>query len=202
MACRVYLILKGFDMTHDNMTGAELQTMREACHLSRDDLAGLVGVQARTVKHWENGRAGVPADVAAVVRNIDQQATQAARHALGELLALQASAAPGQAAKIVLMRYRSAADMARYNPSIAGLPEGAQGCIVARIMQALAMAAPGDAGTPGAAPVVRVVWFNPDDFEAWRAAHKRPDDAPARADWAAQALPAQAQPHRADQPPA
>ena len=195
-------------MTNDNMTGAELQTLREACHMSRDDLAGLVGVQARTVKHWENGRAGVPGDVAAVVREIDQNATDVARHAVGKLLAMQAAPARvlvGQAVKMVLIRYRSAADMARYNPSIAGLPEGAQGCIVARIRQALAMAAPGGAGAPGApsaAPVVRVVWFNPDDFEAWRAAHKRPDDAPARADWATQALPAQALPHRGDQPPA
>lgn len=190
-------------MDKDNMTGAELQTMREACHMSRDDLAGLAGVQARTVKHWENGRAGVPADVAAVVRNIDQQATDAARYAVGKLLAMQAAPARvlvGQAVKMVLMRYRSAEDMARYNPSIAGLPEGAQGCIVARIMQALAMAAPGGAGAPGAAPVVRVVWFNPDDFEAWRAAHKRLSDEAARAEWAEQVLPAQALPHRGDQP--
>jgi transcriptional regulator with XRE-family HTH domain len=188
-------------MTQDNMTGAELQTLREACHMSRDDLAGLVGVQARTVKHWENGRSGVPGDVAAVVRSIDQNATDMARHALGELLAMQAQAAPGQVVDLVLLRYRSAADLHRCHPSLKGLPEGAQGCIVARIRQALAMAAPGSTTAPDVAVRVRVVWFNPDEFEAWRHAHRLINDEGARSAWAAQALPAQALPHRGDQPP-
>jgi hypothetical protein len=189
-------------MTNDNnMTGAELQTMREACHLSRDDLAGLVGVQARTVKHWENGRSGVPGDVAAVMRNIDQHATDMARHALGELLAMQAQAAPGQVVDLVLLRYRRAADLHRCHPSLKGLPEGAQGCIVARIMQSLAMAEPGSTTAPGAGVRVRVVWFNPVEFEAWRHAQKLINNEAARSAWAAQALPAQALPHRSDQPP-
>lgn len=103
------------------------------------------------MKHRENGRAGVPGDVADVVRNIDQHATGMARHALGELLAMRAQAVPGQVVDLVLVRYRSAADLHRCHTSLKGLPEGAQGCIVARIMQALAMAAPGGTTVPGVA---------------------------------------------------
>jgi DNA-binding transcriptional regulator YiaG len=118
----------GCDFATNYMTGAELQTMREACHLSRDDLAGLVRVQARTVKHWENGRSGVPGDVAAVMRNIDQHATDMARHALGELLAMQAQAAPGQVVDLVLLRYRRAADLHQALRSF--LAAGAEGLMV------------------------------------------------------------------------
>jgi DNA-binding transcriptional regulator YiaG len=68
------------------MTGAELQCMREACAVSREELADLVGVQSRTVKHWESGRATVPADVAAIMTSIDTEAQAEAefimRHAV------------------------------------------------------------------------------------------------------------------------
>lgn len=64
------------------MTGAELQCMREACAVSREELADLVGVQSRTVKHWESGRATVPADVAAIMVSIDIMAD----HIAGSIL--------------------------------------------------------------------------------------------------------------------
>jgi len=57
--------------TTHQMTGAELQTLREACGLTREHMAQLKGVQARTIKHWENGRAGVPADVQAYIEDVD-----------------------------------------------------------------------------------------------------------------------------------
>lgn len=55
------------------LTGPELQSLREACHLSRDELGDLVGVQARTIKHWENGRAAVPQDVADRLGTLDDR---------------------------------------------------------------------------------------------------------------------------------
>ena len=73
-------------MNTEHMTGAELQTLREACHLSRDELAALAGVQARTLKHWENGRAGVPGDVADLVRSMDARVSRAAREVLAQWL--------------------------------------------------------------------------------------------------------------------
>ena len=177
----------------DHLTGAELQTLREALHLSRDDLADLAGVQARTVKHWENGRSGVPGDVAALLQALDAQVTQAAR----EALALLASAArlPGE---LVLTRYRTTADLQRYRPDLRPMPAGAQAAIVARVRLGLQLAAP--AGE--ALPRVRVVWFDPAHFEAWRTLNQQPNSEASRADWAALALAEQAIPHRADQPPA
>lgn len=188
-------------MTTDHMTGAELQTLREACHISRDELATLAGVQARTVKHWEGGRAGVPGDVVALVRKIDAQVSHAARQALAHM----AGAVPDGAA-VVFTRYRSADDLARYRPDMAGLPAGVQAAMVARVLAGCALGlggtgVPGDASAPGAV-VLRVVWFEPAAFEAWRAQHQQPNTEAARAMWAGSvALASQALPHRADQPP-
>lgn len=66
-------------MHHNHLTGAELQTLRENANMPREDLAELAGVQARTIKHWESGRAGVPSDVADLVRCIDQTIDAAAQ---------------------------------------------------------------------------------------------------------------------------
>jgi DNA-binding XRE family transcriptional regulator len=46
------------------MTGAELQMMRMACGLSRQDVADLAGVKMNSAKYFETGRGGVPDDVA------------------------------------------------------------------------------------------------------------------------------------------
>lgn len=56
-------------MENNYMTGAELQALREACGLDRDQLGALCGVQGRSIKYWEMGQSnhGVPADVSALV---------------------------------------------------------------------------------------------------------------------------------------
>lgn len=172
------------------LTGAELQTLREACGLTRDDLGALAGVAARTVKHWEHGRAGVPADVAALVQRLDatiQQAADQGAHAMAQAIARQGTAP----ADVVLIRYRSADHLARYRPDMAGQPAGVQGAIVQRVAQALRQRG----------QLMRVVWMAPDAYEAWRTAHGMPDLETTRATWAAHQVAAQALPHRADQPP-
>lgn len=182
-------------MTTDHMTGAELQTLREACHLARDDLAALAGVQARTVKFWENGRSGVPADVVDLMRKIDAKISHAARQVLSRI-ATEAV----KDGELVLTRYRCDADMQRYQPELCDLPVGAQAAIVARVRAGLVrQMVPYADGVE--AMGLRVVWFEPEQFEAWRAVHKLANDEAARATWAAQALATQALPHRADQPP-
>ena len=62
------------------MTGAELQCLREACGLDRDQLGERCGVQGRSIKYWETGSSnhGVPADVAAMVLEIDAQISKEA----------------------------------------------------------------------------------------------------------------------------
>lgn len=59
--------------TNDYMTGAELQALREACGLDRDQLGEMCGVQGRSIKYWEMGASkhGVPADVAELVLKLE-----------------------------------------------------------------------------------------------------------------------------------
>ena len=97
---------------HHHLTGAELQTLREACNLTRDELGALCGVAPRTVKHWESGRAGVPADVADVVARLDATIQHAADQ--GAAVIEQAMAHQGTApSEVGLMRYRTPGDLAR-----------------------------------------------------------------------------------------
>lgn len=179
----------------ETMTGAELQTLREACGMSRDDLAGRAGVQARTVKHWEHGRSGVPADVAELVRKVDAIVSSASAQALQALdnATRHADAAP---ADLVLLRYASAEDLARYRPDMAGQAPGVHGAIVARVRLG-AMLSPWLR-----ACAVRIVWMRADEYEAWRAARSLPDGEITRAQWAAAEVDNQASAHRGDQPPA
>lgn len=182
-------------MKTEHMTGAELQTLREACHLSRDELATLAGVQARTVKHWENGRAGVPGDVAELARSIDAIISRAAREALAHI-----GGASPENGELVFTRYRSDADLHRYRPDMRHMPASAQAAMVARVRSGLVLGVV--AGIDEAsAQALRVVWFEPEQFEAWRAVHNLANNEAARAAWAAQALTTQALAHRTDQPP-
>lgn len=58
-------------MNHDDyMTGAELQALREACGLDRDQFGEMCSVQGRSVKYWEL-RSGVPADVAELALRLE-----------------------------------------------------------------------------------------------------------------------------------
>lgn len=196
------------------LTGAELQTLREAAGLSRDALAGLANVQARTVKHWET-RTGsaVPADVAAIARQAADWVLQAAREGLravmlqthgGPMAAGVASALPSamangaaprhDAPEVVLIRYREA-DHLHARERAQGLRADVHGAMVARLAL--------DLRANGLRP--RVVWFDPDRFAHWARevqglppGHDTPD---ARAAWAAHAIDSQAIPHASDQPP-
>lgn len=174
--------------TTDNMTGAELQTLREGCGLSREDFASLAGVQARTVKHWEGGRAGVPADVAALACDLESALFNAV---LQKMAALWSGLMPGdKRGDVVLIRYRQVADMPRVDSDLATLPKLLHGAFTARVRDACA--------ARGAK--VRVVWMERAAFDAWLTARNLADTEASRAAWAADQVQAQALPHRADQP--
>ena len=57
---------------NDYMTGAELQALREASGLDRDQFGEMCGVQGRSIKYWETGQTnhGVPADVEALILDL------------------------------------------------------------------------------------------------------------------------------------
>jgi hypothetical protein len=150
--------------------------------LIRDDLADQVGVQARTVKHWENGRSGVPADVATTVQAIYAKATSAASESMALIAGAQHE--PGDE---VLTRFRCSDDFLRYRPDMRGVPAGAQAAIVARVMLGLKLA-------QAESVRVRVVCFDANAFETWRTVHKQPNTKAICAAWAAQVLSGQATP--------
>jgi len=185
---------------NQQITGAELQTLREACGLGRDELGEMMGVQARTIKHWENGRAGVPGDVGAYLVRLDEainEQMQAQREALQASQRTQGGRLPAQ---LVLIRYRtneppaSSPEQGRCAYQLNTLPEGVSGAVLGRLRLELRQS-PGWERVP-----VRVVWFDPAGFEAWRQANNQQATETARQQWAAQELALQAIPHRADQP--
>lgn len=181
-------------MSTHHTTGAELQTLRELCGLSRDTLAELCGVQARTVKHWEGGRSGVPHDVATTARTLARWVAAEA----AELLASAKATTAGHGGPVVLIRYRDATHLAAERKNGASVPTEAHGAALARVVLALLQQNPDEPP--------RVVWFEPAPYFAWlEAAGFAPgqgDSAAHRQRWArVHALPSQAIPPRGDQPP-
>ena len=171
--------------TPDHMTGAELQTLREACGLSREELATVAHVQARTIKHWENGRSGVPADVAALVQVLDQAIEQEAKrladqpHPLGPLL----------------VRYSTSEDQVRYSLGKIFILFGTHSAAIGRARQML-RAKGGN---------VRVVWMYPEAYEAWHKTSRAAEPLNSyrmQYLWAVEQVSAQANPFKSDQPPA
>ena len=50
------------------MTAAEFREARKALRLSVDDMAGLLGIEARSVRRYEDGTRGVSGPVSKLVR--------------------------------------------------------------------------------------------------------------------------------------
>lgn len=160
------------------MTPAELKTLREACGLSLPHLAALSGVQERTARYWESGQTIVPADVAAMITQLDAQLTHAAQQGASTITDY-ASAHPGQQlSDVVLVRYKSDADLHRFRPDMQGLPTTSHAAIIYRARTLLARSS-----IP-----CRIVFMAPDDYTAWLA--KRQDTEATRAEWAALQIPA------------
>ena len=178
--------------TRHHMTGAELQTYREAAGLTREALGELVEVAARTVKHWETREgAAVPADVQAIARSAAQWVREAAAELLARELERQRKGESYQVHHIgeqfprlipglamgapVLIRYRETAHMPASDRA-QGVRADVHGAMVARLTMGLA-----DSGT-----AARVVWFDPLAFDTWRSQGNQADTPNTRAVWAAQ----------------
>lgn len=59
------------------MTNAELKERREALRLTRAAFAALLGVPARTLEGWEQGRFRVPPHLDRAIRDLEREARTA-----------------------------------------------------------------------------------------------------------------------------
>lgn len=118
------------------MTPAELKTIRESLGLPVQWLAERANVQRRTVEYWEAGRSPVPADVAALILQIDAQFAEATRQALA--VVDEQTEKQGQPPETVrLYRYRDDAELWAARPDMRGLPVTAHAALLARVRLAL-----------------------------------------------------------------
>lgn len=155
------------------MTGAELQALREACGLDRDQFAMMCGIggkpPGRTIKHWETGGSnhGVPADVAALVLELFAKVTQDAR----DEIARRSGACNGPT---VIFR---GADPLKNQ-------------VASRVYQELLRLGQD----------VRLVAFDYRAYRAWLDDGGMTDTPTNKQAWAVLQVKAQSKPHRADQP--
>lgn len=155
------------------MTPAEVRAYREGLGLSARALADHLGLaEERTVRRWEDGTRRVPPGVAAELRRLDALVERM----VAQGLATWRARAPG--APVVLLRYRSDADLAERDPAAARDLGGAatHGAAVRRLAEAIRRAG-GHA---------RIVWFDAEAYDAWRGARR--DTSALRAAWAALAV--------------
>lgn len=97
----------------DRMDGGELQTVREYLGLTIESLAGILGVNPRTVRSWEAGRDPIPERIRVEVEAIEQSTAEA----VGEL-----AAALHDARDVSVRVYRRDEDMWAARPDTAHLP--------------------------------------------------------------------------------
>lgn len=152
------------------MTPAELKTLRESLGISAQWVADQAGVRLRTVQYWEAGKMPVPEDVAALLTRIDEQYERAVGAALAAL-----KEAPQQPTEVVLLRYRTDADLWRFRPDMEPLPSSSHAALLSRVRRAL-----WTAGMPSV-----IEYMEPDEYMAWLG--KRRNNEAMRAAWAAQA---------------
>ena len=191
-------------MNHtDYMTGAELQALREACGLDRDQFGEMCGVQGRSIKYWEMGQTnhGVPADVEALVldlvgKNSAQRhdMTAIARNLFSDLrlngrnvrqiaeLLLEMDDKVSREAETEIKRLTSAANVVLMRTADPLKTE-----VSSRVYMALRRICQN----------VRLVSF---DYKAYRAQLSGQDTPESRQAWARRALKEQAKPHKQDQP--
>lgn len=147
------------------MTPAELTTIREVCGLSLPQLAATMGVHERTARYWESGQVRVPDDVVSYVVRLDAQMASAAVES-AELLARATDT------DVVMIRYRTDADLHRYRVDLRGMSASMHAAMIARVRAALL--------TKGVD--TRIVFMEPSAYDAWR--DLRPDNECVQAAWA------------------
>lgn len=173
--------------TTPTITGAELQTMREACNLSRTDLALLIQVSADDIAEWEGEQTVIPSRTAHVIAQLDKMVHIGVDAGIKAMKRSIATNRKGKTPKeYTLLRYRSHADLVRFEPIFQDVPNEIHGAIVTRFRDAMRH-------TPGLDTLtIRVIWMEPEAYEAWRNACQLPNNDTTRSAWAAQQIAAKA----------
>lgn len=151
------------------MPPAELKTLRESLGLTVQWMADQAGVKLRTAQYWESGRNRVPEDVAAMLESIDH----AFEAATTETMAMIQGLNPPPA-RVVLVRYRTEADLWEFRPDMKPLPATSHAALLSRLRRALWAI-----GVPSV-----IEWMEPEAYRAWL--NGREDNETRRAAWAAE----------------
>jgi transcriptional regulator with XRE-family HTH domain len=146
------------------MNGATLKTLREALGLNVAWLASAYGVQERSVRYWESGKAPVPDDVAQSIEQLEMLAATMVSNAASLVRAHIAEHGAVDGA-VRLVRYETPDDLAKYQPDMKGLPVSFHAAALARTRWALE--------PDGVA--VDVHMLDAAAYEAWRRSTRQPD---------------------------
>lgn len=106
----------------ERMTAAELRVIREFLSLTGDVLAALLGVDPRTVRHWEAGKYRIPDSVRITVEQLEEMTGRAVADTVNQLARLEE---PG------VIVYRTDADYQRAQPATT-MPASWHRAVVAR----------------------------------------------------------------------
>lgn len=151
------------------MTPAELKTMREFLGLTLGWVAERASVALRTAQYWESGRQRVPAYVAQMLTDLDERIEGIIQPLVRSVTDLDHQDRPAQ---VVLVRYRTDADLWAFRPDMAGLPATFHAAMLSRLQRLLWAA-----GVKTA-----IQYLEPFQYVDWLAG--RADTESARAEWA------------------
>lgn len=154
------------------MTPAELKTIRESLGLPLKWVADQARVQLRTAQYWESGHTGVPEDVAAMLTALDDQVWSIVAQGLEQIKAA-ADSNEGLPEEVVLIRYRSDADLWAFHPEFEPIPASTHAMLVSRMRRKL-----WEIGVPSV-----IQYMSPKEYSAWL--EGREDSDVLRAEWAA-----------------
>ena len=153
------------------MTPAELKTLREKWGLSTNWLAEQADVRARTVQFWESGRSAVPEDVAALMMITDMRLESIVDAAVEYITSLDQPPTD-----VVLVRYKTDEDLWYYRPDMIEFPARTHGIVLALTKSEIEIAIE-DVN-------VRIVYLEPEQYEAWLKLTQKKDNEQTRAEWA------------------
>lgn len=159
------------------MNPTELNTLRRALWLTREQAGQLNGMTERSWRYLEDGTRAIPQDVQARMRGLDAAASAMADAVWDEHFNLSAKTGDLKHVTTALLRYASTADLVAAHPDMAGVPVDMHAAAIDRARQQL----------EGEGATVRIVLFDRAAYRDWIAGNGLPDNTASRDAWAASA---------------